>query len=148
MRGGYRSEPNTLPPVAISAEIESPRTSPVDRAAQSSALASSSWSSARSRGQRRQDVVLDAPDRLLGTVEAAQPLIGDLDQVPAAVGRITTAEGELPGLEVVQQQDQVVGVDAQQLAESCWGIGLWSRSMASVANSFTRMPSSSSDVRR
>jgi hypothetical protein len=43
--------------------------------------------------------------------------------VAAPVGRITTAQGEALGLQFVQEQHQVVGIDAEHLTELLLGDG-------------------------
>jgi hypothetical protein len=63
-------------------------------------------------GQERQDVVLDALNSFFGTVECPESFTRNLDQVPATVSRIASAENELPRFEVIQQQHEIVGIDA------------------------------------
>ncbi|MFL5860927.1 MAG: hypothetical protein ACJ780_09130 [Solirubrobacteraceae bacterium] len=42
-------------------------------------------------------------------------MLGDLDQVATAVCRVTHAANEPFGFHLVEQQDRVVGVDAEDL---------------------------------
>ena len=84
----------------------------------SSARLSRSRSAARSSGaERRQHVVLDALLRLLGALERLPARGRERHQVTAAVRGVATALREAGVLELVEQQDAAVRVEAEGLHE-------------------------------
>ena len=69
------------------------------------------------RGRARRARRPRRPPGALRAVERAAAGGGDVDEVTAAVERVASALGVLGRLELVQEQHEVVGVDAQRLAE-------------------------------
>jgi len=76
------------------------------------------------RGERAEHVVVD---RLQGALHVlVQELLAagrELDDVAAAVGGVTAAHDQVLTVEVVEQPDQVGGVDAQPVAQRALGRG-------------------------
>src|SRR5438067_7919114 len=66
--------------------------------------------------ERGEHLVLDALESPLGALERLPAGRSDLDDVPPAVARIATTLDEALVLQVVEQKDEVVGVEVQRLA--------------------------------
>jgi hypothetical protein len=72
---------------------------------------------ARCPGASIEHVVVDGLQRAVTSSSRASVRAGRLDDVPAAVGRVAPADHEALVVEVVEQADEVGGVDPQPVAE-------------------------------
>src|ERR671935_624714 len=76
------------------------------------------------RVQPAEKLVLHRLRRALGRGQAGPPFLRDLDDVPPAVLRIAATNDQAVGLEVVEQADELAGVDADRVDQRLLARGL------------------------